>query len=241
MPNRYPIVIFPGHLCNARLFAPQTGVLGKAADIQIADLYGQDNVVDLAANALLSAPPQFVLIANSMGGAVAFEALRQSPQRIQALVLIGTTCRAEIPTQSERRVRAVELTEQEDWAGLARLYAPVFFDERNRAREPVLAETLERMIVEVGKQGIKRQQRAFSSRPDSRATLATIRCPTLVICGREDTITPLALSEETASLVQGAELAVIEQCGHVPTLERPVQTTKTIRRWLDSLEHVTKS
>jgi pimeloyl-ACP methyl ester carboxylesterase len=230
------IVIFPGHLCDARLFAHQIDALRDTANLQVADLYGHDDVAQLAATALAAAPRRFTLIANSMGGAVAFEALRQAPQRVQALVVIDTTCRPEYAAQSERRAQAVELVEQQDWTGLAQLYAPVFFHPGNRISDPGLQLTLEQMIIDAGRDAIQRQQRAFASRPDSRETLARISCATLVVCGRDDTITPLALSEEIASGIVGAQLSVIDHCGHVPTIECPAQTTAIIRSWLQQID-----
>jgi pimeloyl-ACP methyl ester carboxylesterase len=92
--------------------------------------------------------------------------------------------------------------------------------------------TLEQMIIDAGSDGIRRQQRAFAMRPDSREMLVHIHCPTLVVCGREDTITPLALSQEIAAGIAGAQLAIVEQCGHVPTIESPAQTTALICDWL---------
>lgn len=115
----------------------------------------------------------------------------------------------------------------------------MFYHPHKRLADPSLDLTLEQMISEAGRDGIERQQRAFASRPDSRATLAHIDCPTLVVCGRDDTITPLALSAEIASGIAsgiaGAQLVVIDDCGHVPMIECAAQTTAIIRRWLQQL------
>ena len=160
------IVIFPGHLCNARLFAQQNDALRDIANLQVADLYGHDNVAQLAADALALAPRRMILIANSMGGAVAFEALRQAPQRVQALVLIDTTCRPEFNAQSERRAQAVELVEQEDWAGLTQLYVPVFFHPDNRLADPGLERTLAQMITEAGREYLDAVDAGDAPRPE---------------------------------------------------------------------------
>jgi pimeloyl-ACP methyl ester carboxylesterase len=74
--------------------------------------------------------------------------------------------------------------------------------------------------------------RAIMERPDGRADLARIGVPTLVLCGREDRSTPLALHEEIAALVPGAELVVIDRCGHLSTLEQPAMVAAAMRRWL---------
>jgi pimeloyl-ACP methyl ester carboxylesterase len=226
------IAIFPGHLCNGRLFAHQIESLADVAQIHVVDLYTHDSVAALAKDALSSLPQHFVLMANSMGGAVAFEVLRQARHRVRALILIGTTCRPETPVQNSRRAETLVLAQNEDWKAIADLYAPVFFAPQNRAHNPALDETLAQMIVGAGEPSIRRQQRAFAARPNSTATLAKIDCPTLVICGREDTITPLELSEEIVAGVHHAELVVVDECGHVPTVERPELTTQIIRDWM---------
>ena len=234
-PNETPdldIAIFPGHLCNGRLFAHQLESLADVARIHVLDLYTHDSVAALAKDAMSSLPQHFVLMANSMGGAVAFEVLRQARHRVRALILIGTTCRPETPVQSSRRAETLVLAQNEDWQAIADLYAPVFFSPQTRTHNPALDETLAQMILAAGERGIRHQQRAFAARPNSTGTLAKIDCPTLVICGRDDMITPLELSEEIVTGVHHAELAVVDECGHVPTLERPELTTKIIRDWI---------
>ena len=226
------LLVLPGHLCNSRLFAHTADALSDMARIQFADLYRASNVVEMARHALAPAPERFVLMANSMGGAVAFEVMRQAGQRVEALVLIGTTARPDTPLQNARRQQARELLERGEVAAVAQLYESAFFHPASTARDPALISTLETMIREAGYDGIVAQQHAFSSRPDSRETLASIACPTLVVCGREDSITPLDLSEEIAAGITGAELEIVEQCGHVPPMEWPEQTSNLVRHWL---------
>jgi pimeloyl-ACP methyl ester carboxylesterase len=84
----------------------------------------------------------------------------------------------------------------------------------------------------VGPEAFVRQQTANAARPDSRPDLARIACPTLVACGRQDALTPLALSEEMARGIPNSTLVVIEDCAHLPTLERPQAATALLRYWL---------
>src|SRR3546814_524359 len=88
------------------------------------------------------------------------------------------------------------------------------------------------MAARVGRDGFIRQQKAILSRADSLDLLPGIAVPTLVACGRQDQLTPPALAEEMAAAIPGAELAVIEDCGHLPALEYPELTTGLLRRWL---------
>ena len=226
-----PLLVLPGHLCNRRLFTHQTGHLADAADIVVADLYGADTVQDLASAAVISMPSHFAILANSMGGAVAFEVMRQVSERVIGLALVGTTSRPEWPAQNARREPAAKLAAQGDFKTIADMYAPVFFHP-DRTKGGAHVHTLELMITEAGVRGLRNQQIAFSNRPDSRPDLGNITCPTFVLCGREDVITPLEMSEEIAEGILGAELVVLETCGHIPMLEWPEQTTDLLRHWL---------
>ena len=229
-----PLLILPGHLCNHRLFGHQTRHLSDVADIVVADLYGADDVRELAAAAGAPMPREFAILANSMGGAVAFEAVRQVPGRVVGLALVGGTARPEWPSQHARRRPAAELAARGDFEAIARMYAPVFFHpERTGGGAHVRALRL--MMEEAGYAGLRNQQKAFANRPDSRPMLPDVARPTFVLCGRDDLVTPLEMSEEIAAGIPGAELTVLDTCGHVPMLEWPEKTTGLLRRWLDSL------
>ncbi len=98
-----------------------------------------------------------------------------------------------------------------------------------------LTETVMEMAGAVGKEGFLRQQQAILDRPDSRGSLAQIGCQTLVLCGCQDQLTPVELHEEMAAEVVNARLVVIEDCGHLTTLERPEQVTEAMATWLQQV------
>ncbi|MEO6897127.1 MAG: alpha/beta fold hydrolase, partial [Caldimonas sp.] len=101
-----------------------------------------------------------------------------------------------------------------------------------RLGDTALVGIVTAMARAIGRAGYVRQQEAIIGRADSRPTLAQIRCPTLVLCGREDALTPLALHEEMHAGIAGSTLVVIERCGHMSTLERPDEVNDALRRWL---------
>jgi len=88
------------------------------------------------------------------------------------------------------------------------------------------------MAAETGVAAFERQQRAIMGRSDALATLARVHCPTLVMVGDEDTLTPPKLAHEIADAVPGARLKIIEGCGHIATLERPGAVNEALNAFL---------
>lgn len=226
------LVLVPGLLCTADLFRAQIAALdGRGCVVHVADHSSDASVASIAGRILADAPPRFALAGLSMGGYIAFEIMRQAPERVERLALLDTSARPDMPEQSENRRRLVALAEKKGVAVPARemfakLVAP------SRADDAELLTTFLAMAEATGTGGFARQQTAIAARPDSRPTLAAIRCPTLVLVGAEDQLTPPPLAEEIAQGIPGARLAVIPGAGHLSTLEAPEAVNDALNGWL---------
>ncbi|MFO1349584.1 MAG: alpha/beta fold hydrolase [Gammaproteobacteria bacterium] len=229
---RPTLLLLPGLLCDRALWRHQIDYLADRADIVVADMTRADTMVEMARSVLAQAPPRFALAGLSMGGYCALEILRQAPQRVERLALLDTTARLDTPEQSQRRRDLMVLSERGEFKGVATWLLPLFI-HASRLDDKALVDEIVAMTRRVGPEAFLRQQRAIMSRPDSRPHLPAISCPTLVLCGREDMLTPLAVHEEMAAAIPGARLVVIENSGHLPTLEWPQQVTQALRAWLD--------
>ena len=226
----------PGLLCDERLWRHQVGGLADlvAGQILVPDVTGEDAVAGMARGILEAAPERFALAGLSMGGYVSLEIMRQAPERVEALALLDTSARPDTPEQTEARLALVELARDgrfdEVWRGLLpKVVHP------DRVDEPGLRSAVREMAHAVGPEGFERQERAIIGRPDSRPDLPNISCPTLVLCGRDDALTPPHLHEELAEGIPGARLHQIDHCGHLSTLERPEAVTRAMRAWLEAL------
>ncbi|KAA0685778.1 alpha/beta fold hydrolase [Azospirillum brasilense] len=231
MSDRIPLILLPGMPLDAALWEHQTNHLAEVAEPTVGDLTGHDSVAALAAAVLAQAPARFALTGLSMGGYVAFEIMRQAPERVAKLALLDTSARPDTPEQTATRQDAVRLVAQGRLrqvvaAGMPRLVHP------DRAADITLVESVQAQAQRVGADGYARQQTAIMNRPDSRPGLGAIACPTLVLCGRQDAITPPALHEEMAEGIPGARLALIEDCGHLSAMEQPQAVTALLRQWL---------
>ena len=231
MTRKFPLVLLPGLLCDAALWHPQVEGLAEVAEPLIIDLTRDDSLADMARRALAAVPPTFALAGLSMGGYVAQEIMRQAPERVTKLALLDTSARADTPEQSSRRRGLIELSEKGEFKGVTPRLLPMLIHPARHEDKP-LVEIVMGMAERVGKAAFLRQQKAIMGRPDGREDLRRIACPTVVLSGRQDALTPLALHEEIAGLVAGAKLVVVEDCGHLSTLEKPVTVTTALRQWL---------
>jgi len=231
MAQKIPLVLLPGLLCDAALWRAQVEGLGVVAEPLVVELTQDDSLAGMGRRALAGAPPSFALAGLSMGGYVAQEIMRQAPDRVAKLALLDTSARADTPEQTARRRGLIELSEKGDFKGVTPRLLPLFLHPARHEDKP-LTEVVMGMAERVGKAAFLRQQKAIMGRPDGREDLRRIACPTLVLCGRQDALTPLALHEEIAGLVPGARLVVVEDCGHLSPLEKPITVTATLRQWL---------
>lgn len=229
-----PLLAIPGLMNDARVWRPQADALSPQRRVHVADSTRHETIRDIAADALEHAPEgRFALAGFSLGGYVALEILRQARERVAALALVDTGPRPDTPEAIALRqtLLAAVSASADNFDAVAKSFLPRVV-HASRLDDAVLIDLFLAMARDVGIDGFVRQQHAAMSRPDSRPTLPTIQCPTVVVCGRDDQITPLELSEEMASTIPNARLVVIERCGHMSTLERPKEVTAALAEWL---------
>jgi pimeloyl-ACP methyl ester carboxylesterase len=231
MAETVPVVLIPGLNCSARLYAEQIPVLWRFGPVQVADHTRDDSMDAIASRILAAAPPRFALAGLSMGGFIALTIMRHAPDRVQKLALLDTSARPETPEQTARRKPQIALAKAGRFAEVPPLQFPVFV-HRNRQGDEALRARVRVMAEETGAQAFLRQQQAIMTRPDARPSLPAIKCPTLVLVGDGDELTPPALSQEIAAGVVGSRLVVVADCGHLSTMERPDAVNRELNNWL---------
>ncbi|UWQ21297.1 alpha/beta fold hydrolase [Jannaschia sp. W003] len=224
-----PLVLLPGMMCDARLWAPQVAALEGPA--QVLPIDGHDTIPALARAVLEAAPERFALAGLSMGGIVAMEMVAQAPERIARLALLDTFCGAEHPKMAARRERQIERVRAGALEAVMREELMPLYVAPGPGAEAVL-ETCREMALALGGAVFERQARALQRREDRREVLRGVRCPALVLCGEADAMCPPDRHREMTALIPGAVLELVEGAGHLPTLERPKAVTEAMRRWL---------
>ena len=231
MPAQQDLVLIPGLLCTADLFAPQVAALSSVARVHIATHTGAASVADIARQILAAAPERFALCGLSMGGYLSFEIMRLAPHRVTRLALLDTAAKPDTAERVAGRRAMLARAEQEGLGVVAGSLLPQWVHPR-RLSDTTLVATVARMAAATGVTHFARQLTAIAGRPDSRPGLAAIRVPTLVLVGREDAATPVADSEVIAAGIPGSRLEIIEDCGHLSTLEQPAAVNRALLHWL---------
>jgi pimeloyl-ACP methyl ester carboxylesterase len=228
-----PIILVPGLNCSARLYGEQIPALWRFGPVTVADHTRDDSMIAIAARILAAAPPRFALAGLSMGGYISFEMMRQAPQRVVKLALLDTGARPETVEQTKGRQRRIELTKAGRFAETVDAHFPLVV-YRSRHGDEALKHLVHTMAEETGPDSFLRQQQAIMGRADSRPGLAAIACPTLVLVGDGDVLTPPAQAQEMVAGIPGARLVIVPECGHLSTLERPQAVTQALVEWMES-------
>ncbi|WP_456362490.1 alpha/beta fold hydrolase [Pseudomonas syringae] len=228
-----PLIMLPGLLNDARLWAQQQAVLGKDRPVHIPDLTRDNSIVGMAARVLSAAPERFALAALSMGGYVALEILRQAPERVERLALVDTMARPDSPARARVRRGLLELAHMGTFKGVTPQLLPRLMHTRSLGTPA--ADLVRAMAQAVGREGFIAQQQAIIGRRDYSALLEQIRVPTLIMVGEDDQITPVEEAQFMHRHIAGSRLVVIAECGHLPPLEHPLQTCELLQAWLSGI------
>lgn len=225
-----PLVLIPGMMCDARMWGGLPAALSPRVVTHFLPI-GADSVDALATEALREAPPVFALAGLSLGGIVAMEILRQAPGRVERLALLDTNPLAEAPEMQARRAPQIERALAGGLAEVMRgeMKPNYLFDGPDNAE---ILDLCMDMALALGPDTFARQSRALRSRPDQLATLKAFKGPALVLMGEDDKLCPLDRHALMHALMPQSRLAAIAGAGHLPTLEKPVETGAEIVRWL---------
>ena len=236
--TKTPLLLVPGVLCSPRLFAAQVAALEGEAEIVVPDWRRAPLSIwdtwETAARWVIDQMPaeKFALAGLSLGGMLAVEIMQFAADRVTKLALLDTGMRSQ--NEAERAVRRarIRLADEGRFELVLGMQMTRFIPAYRLPDKPLVDEVMT-MCGEIGVEIYKRQEELAAIRVDRRPDLPRIKCPTIVVCGRDDAATPLFLSEEMAKAIPASALVVVEQCGHLVTMEKPEETNQILKLWLN--------
>lgn len=216
------------HRCIApdlRGFGQSSVTAGKVSMEQFAD--------DLAALLdVLGVTEPVVLCGLSMGGYIAWQFVRRHVARLRALILCDTRAVPDSPEAVANRLKLAEDVVRLGPELVANAMLPRLFAPNTSAHRPDWVHELRQVMLATNPQGIAAASRGMADRGDARPLLQTIDCPTLVIVGEHDVISPSAEMRELASAIPRSDFQIIADAGHMAPLEQPLATNAVIRQFL---------
>lgn len=238
MGARPHLVLLPGLVCDAAVWQPQCAALAALAHCQVVDYGARSSLRAMAERVLATAPAQqFALAGHSMGGRVAMEVLRLAPGRVTHLALLDTGYQARAAgaageEEARKRQKLLDIACNQGVRAMATQWVQGMLDPP-RLADIALVETIVSMFARKSADTFARQIRALLARPDATPVLAAVHIPTLVLCGRADSWSPLAQHEDIAALLPAhPAVRVVDQAGHMSTMEQPQAVSAALLEWL---------
>lgn len=229
-----PVIFLPGMMCDARVFGPQIDALSGHSLLMTMPPVLHQTMADLAGEVLAHSPPHFALAGLSMGGILAMEILRQAPERVAGLALLDTNPLAELPEVQARRAPQIAAAEAGELRRVMQdeMKPNYLTDGPNKG---AILDLCMDMAMHLGPEIFVSQSKALRDRPDQTETLRRFAGPALVLCGRNDALCPVDRHRMMHDLMPQSTLEIVEEAGHLPTLEQPEQTTAALIRWMEEL------
>ena len=221
----------PGMMCDERIFSPQIEALSQNLEVTIADISNFSSVRELASDVLKKAPKSFSLLGHSMGGIVAMEIYSLEPNRIEKLILMDTNPKAELDEVKLKREPQIKDVSEGNLLEVMRDEMKPNYLAESENKSSVLNVCMD-MALNLGPDVFINQSRALQSRLDQQNTIQSIKIPVLIMCGSEDKLCPVERHEMMHNMISDSDLKIINNAGHMPTLEQPRETTEVIKEWL---------
>lgn len=232
MQKKKGLMLLPGSLSDEHVWTHQYAAFRNDYAVYRPHLAHCETLEEMAREALSALEGPFALAGFSMGGRVAIEMMRLSPERIERLALIDSSTHPIGEGEAEKRQGLIDLAKQEGMAAVAEEWLPRIV-RVEKLRDPEFKTFLKEMMCRFTPDDYEREVRALLTRPDARPVIEQIKCPALILAGRDDPLSTPQRNEALAAQIPHAKLIIFDDCSHFPMLEYPEKTTDALRCWLE--------
>lgn len=179
--------------------------------------------------------PKAVLCGLSMGGYIALRATERNPERVSGLVLCDTRSEADSNEAKIKRANSIKFVKANGMKFYAQDYVKIVFAPSSFEHRPEAVKSIQSIVERTSPTAIFGTLLALAGRTDTTPALPKITCPTLILVGEKDTVTPVAASQSMKEKIPGAEMAVIANAGHVSNMENPAEFNKHLTQFLSRI------
>ena len=230
------LVLVPGLMCDHTVWVPLLPHFADTVTCQMVDHRSANSLSQMAQQVLDTAPPQFVMAGHSMGGRVALEVLRMAPQRVRGVALMDTGYLPKVDgtageLEVSKRLVLLEIAQSKGVRAMAQEWVKGMVHPHQLADKDLIEKIL-KMFETKNSDIFARQLLALIFRKDATDVLKSIRVPTLILCGQQDTWSTPAQHEEMLQHVPHALLSIILDAGHMATMEKPLEVAAAMNQWL---------
>jgi pimeloyl-ACP methyl ester carboxylesterase len=234
------LLLLPGLACDADVWKDQVHAFSEITSVRVIDYGLSDSIGKMAEVALDGAPERFAIAGHSMGGRVAFEIVRRAPERVAGMAVLDTAYRAFAggeagEREKEQRSALLSVARTKGMRAMSQFWMKGIIHP-DRMADTKLTDAIVEMMGRKTPEIFAAQIKALLERPDATPVLSAVRCPSMVLVGRQDTWSSIAGHREIAALIPHATLAVIEHCGHMSPMERPADVTAAMTAWFAGLK-----
>jgi len=206
----------------------------------VIDYQGANTLVHMAELLLSQAPDQFLLAGHSMGGRVALEVLRMAPQRVSGVILMDTGYLPKVAgavgeEEVRKRLALLQIAQEQGVRAMAQEWVKGMVHPARLTDQSLIGDILD-MFDRKNSDIFARQLLALIHRPDATPVLQALTMPTLILCGAQDAWSPPSQHIEMHQFVPHAQLAVIENAGHMATMEKPEAVAVAMSNWLSKYQ-----
>jgi 3-oxoadipate enol-lactonase len=244
-----PIIFIHGFPFDKSSWQPQIAFLKKTHRVIAYDIRGfgasisngEPESIGLFSNDLIKfmdalAIKKAIVCGLSMGGYILLNAVHRFSDRFEAIILSDTQCIADTEAAKEKRSQAITQIEAEGLQGFTEGFIKNVFCQNSLENKQDLVETIKNVILKTSQRTVVGTLAALAQRSEMCASLNGITVPTLIICGKEDIVTPPIQAEFMFGKILNSRLQIIENAGHLSNLEQPDEFNKHLVDFISSIE-----